>query len=264
MQDVDDLQVGSLVEREARLQLVHDIRKADDLEAAGIALKDHLEAFEAHLLSIKFCDSADAGTVIRPFTAYPSSVAKVGQQIQEQGGCPFAKEAMRRLRAFDSCSIDRSRYATFLDRRFFAEMDKTGHRHIAIVPVMMGRAVALFTVGLFDQPFKGGLRELITEAIGQSVPAFIDRFQGIKTLFEKKHLSVLESQVLQQVCEGLRPCEIETETGLSEFTVSLLMQNASRKLRATNSQSLIYKALALGEITPSPVMGSLDTNSQLN
>ncbi|MEP0940523.1 MAG: LuxR C-terminal-related transcriptional regulator [Rhizobiaceae bacterium] len=262
MQNADHLGKAGLAGREARLRLVEKISTADGVEAAACALKQHFLAFDSHLLSVKFCDSADPGNAIRPFTAYPKDVLTVSQQLLSQGGCPFSKEAVRRLQAYDSCTIDRSQYATFLDRRFFMEMDKTGHQHIAIVPVMLGRAVALFTVGLLDKPFKGELRELIVEAIGQSVPAFIDRFQGIKTLFEKKHLSELERKVIQRVCEGLPSSQIEKATGLSEFTVSMLMQNAARKLQASNSQSLIYKALALGEISHSPVMRSFENNSQ--
>lgn len=261
MQDLDNLQKAGLSARDSRLELVHKIANAEDVSSAASFLQSHLETFGAHLLSVKFCDTTDPGTTIRPFCIYPDAAIAVSQQIQVQGGCPFTKEAMHRLSAFDSYGIDRSKYATFLDRRFFAEIDKAGHRHIAIVPVLLGRAMALFTIGLLDQPFKGQLRELIVEAIGQAMPAFSERFQGIKTIFEKKHLSDLERQVVQQLFEGEQPREIRTHIGLSELTVSLLIGNASKKLQARNVQGLIYKALALGEISQMPPIHNVGQSS---
>ena len=249
MQDLDNLQNAGLNAGDSRLELVHKIAHAEDVSSAASALQNHFRSFNAHLLSVKFCDTVDPAIAIRPFCTYPDAAIMVSQQIQVQGGCPFTKEALLRLGAFDSCSIDRTKYATFLDRRFFIEIDKAGHRHIAIVPVLLGRALALFTIGLQDQPFKGQLRELIVESIGQAMSAFIERFQGIRTIFEKKHLSDLEKQVVQHLFEGAQPSEIQAHIGLSELTVSLLIGNASKKLQAKNAQSLIYKALALGEIS---------------
>lgn len=264
MQDVDNLENAGLSARDSRLELVHNIAHAEDVSAAALALESHLETFDAHLLSVKFCDTTDPGTVIRPFCTYPDAAIAVSQQIQVQGGCPFTKEAMHRLSAFDSCNIDRSQYATFLDRRFFAEIDKAGHRHIAIVPVLLGRALALFTIGLGERPFKGHMREMIVEAIGQAMPAFIERFQGIKTIFEKKHLSDLERQIVQLLFEGSRPSDIQSTIGFSELTISLLISNASHKLQAKNSQSLIYKALALGEISQMPAIHSVGPSRELH
>ena len=264
MQDVDNLENVGLSARDSRLELVHKIANAEDVSSAAISLQSHLMTFNAHLLSVKFCDTTDPGTTIRPFCIYPDAAITVSQQIQVQGGCPFTKEALHRLSAFDTCSIDRSKYATFLDRRFFMEIEKAGHRHIAIVPVLLGRALALFTIGLQDQPFKGELRELIVEAISQAMPAFIERFQGIKTIFEKKHLSDLERQVVQHLFEGKQPCELEAPIGLSELTISLLIDNASKKLQARNAQSLIYKALALGEISQMPPIHNVAQPSRLN
>ena len=264
VQDVDNLENAGLNARDSRLELVHNIAAADDVSSAAWALQDHLKIFNAHLLSIKFCDIAEPGTTIRPFCIYPDAAIEVSQQIQVQGGCPFTKEAMLRLSAFDSCSIDRSKYATFLDRRFFAEIEKAGHRHIAVVPIMLGRAMALFTIGLADQPFKGHLREMIVEAIGQAMPAFIERFQGIKSIFEKKYLSDLERQVVQLLFEGSKGADIEAAIGLSQLTISLLISNASRKLQAANSQGLVYKALALGEISQTPPIQNMGPSTQLH
>ena len=244
--------------RQELLALISKIESAQNINIASLELEKHFKSFDAHLLSIKFCDSAKGGDTIRPFHAYSDSIAKVSGQLQEQGGCAFIKEAKRRLGAFDSFAIDRSVYNTFLDRRFFQEIDKLEHRHIAIVPILIGIAIALFTIGLGVEPFKGRMREIITETICQIVPAFIVRFPEIKTIFEQKYLSDLERRILVQFCEGSEMGDIVREIGLSELTIMQLIQNASRKLKTKNSKRLIYVALALGEI-PHPNSRMIET-----
>ena len=234
------------------LALLSNIASAKDITAASLNLSEYLRGLGTELLSVQFCDSAEGGNIIRPFFGYPDGVAKVSGQLIENGGCPFTNEAMRRMEALDSCMIDRTAYDTLLDRRFFQEMDKLEHRHIAIVPILLGRSIAMFTIGLGVEPFKGRLREVITETIGQIVPAFIDRFPEIKTIFEQRHLSDLERRLLTLLCQDLELVEIEQKIGLSEITIKLLIKNASRKLQAKNSNRLIYKAIALGEI-PAPM-----------
>lgn len=234
--------------RQELLALISKIESAKDINAASLDLEKYLKNFEVQLMSVKFCDSAESGKTIWPFNSYPEGIARVCNDIQAIGGCPFAKEVVRRMEAFDSCLVDRKKYNTFLDRRFFQEFDKLEHKHIAVVPIMIGRSIAMFTIGLGVEPFKGRMQEIITETIGQIVPAFIDRFPEIKTMFEQKHLSDLERRILILFCEGSEMSAIVREIGLSELTIMHLIQNASRKLKANNSKRLIYVALALGEI----------------
>lgn len=233
------------------LALISEIAGAKSLEVASSNFDEYLNSLGAQLLAVKFCDSANNGEVYRPYFGYPEGVANVSAQLIKNGGCPFSKEASRRLDAFDSCTIDRSLYDTLLDRRFFQEIDKLEHKHIAVVPVIMGRAIALFNIGLGVKPFKGHMRGVITESTAHTVPAFIDRFPEIKTIFEQKHLSELEREVLTLFCDDLQLTEIVQNVGLSEFTIRHIVQNASEKLQVNNTKQLIYRAIALGEI-PGP------------
>lgn len=229
--------------------LHQSIINSETMAEASIRLKDHLLTKGMHLLSVKFCDNTDDGEIIRPFSAYTSGVIEVGKQLQAYGGCPFAKESKKRLVAFDSCSVDRSQYSSFLERRFFMEIDRTAHKHIAVVPVLIGRAIGLFTIGLGEKPLRGELKQTVVDMMVQVVPAFIKRFPEIATLFERKHLSHLERDVISMKCAGFEMQAIENEVGLSEQTIILLVENACRKLEVSNDHQLIYKALALGEIS---------------
>ena len=236
--------------------LIGNIHNAKDIISTSAMINEYFQKFGVCLMSIKFCDSADDGKAIRPYSGYPDGFVKVARQLQAVGGCPFSQEAMKRMQAFDASSIDRTAYDTFSGRRFFQEFDKLEHKHIAIVPVMVGRAVALFTFGLGPKPFKGQLRETVTETVVQIVPSFITRFPEIKTMFEQKHLSDLEQRMLTLKCEGYNSADMVRELGLSEFTIEHLAQNAAKKLQANNMEQLVYKAVALGEI---PTQSSFDS-----
>ena len=82
VQDVDNLENAGLSARDSRLELVHKIANAEDVSSAALSLQSHLKTFNAHLLSVKFCDTTDPGTTIRPFCIYPDSAIVVSQQIQ--------------------------------------------------------------------------------------------------------------------------------------------------------------------------------------
>ena len=236
--------------------LIGQISSAKDIVSTSASIDEYFQKFGVRLMSVKFCDSAENGKVIRPYSGYHDGFLKVARQLQAVGGCPFSQEAMKRMKAFDSCTIDRTAYNTFSGRRFFQEFDKLEHKHIAVVPVMVGRAVALFTFGLGLEPFKGHLREIITETVVQIVPSFIGRFPEIKTMFEQKHLSDLEQRMLTLKCEGYKSAHIVRELGLSELTIGHLAQSAARKLQAKNMEQLVYKAVALGEIPTSSSVNS--------
>lgn len=234
--------------RDALIALVRDIENAADIAAASQIVDDNFSRYGARLLSVKICDTSGQYENLRPFSGYPKSVGNIGRQLQPTGGCPFSKEATRRLLPFDSATIDRSRYRTFLDKRFFQEIDKLPHQHIAIVPIMVGRAVALFTVGLFDSAFEGDLKDHIRDTIGQTVSTYVRRFPEVATIFEQKHLSDLERSVIQEFCSGLTMSEVSRSIDLSEIALQHLLDSAKRKLGARTRDQLIYKATILGEL----------------
>lgn len=249
IEDENDVDPASLADAKDRLiALVRDIERSKDIGAASQIVDGYLTTCGARLLSVKICDTSGQYENLRPFSVYPRTIRNLGKQLQPSGGCPFAKEANRRLLPFDSGTIDRSLYRTFLDQRFFQEIDKLPHQHIAIVPVMVGRAVALFTVGLFDHEFKGVLKDQIKDTISQTVATYVRRFPEVATIFQQKNLSDLERAVIQEFCEGLTLSQISRSIELSEIALQHLLDSAKRKLGAKTREQLIYKAIILGEI----------------
>lgn len=226
-----------------------------DLENAFETLARHLEHSGTRLLSVKIQDSAPDGVVMRPFINLPDGVLALSDELSSLGGCPYAREAKRRGVAFDSTEIDRKRYTSFLDRRFFEIFDEAEHKHTAIVPIFVGRGIAQFNIGLFDQSFSGRLKSLVLETIAQAMPAIVQRFPAIATIFETKHLSDLEREVLTHSCTGSDIASIGQQLQLSGYTVRQILNNAARKLQASNQRELAYKAALLGEIEFSTPMG---------
>ena len=221
---------------------------SNTLEVACEHLGAYLRELKCELLSVKFQDSAPNGTHFRPYANLPAEVAKIGVKFPHTSGCPLLREAKRRLQAFDWYTVDVSRYNDFLDRRFLSELQKTGHKHIAVVPVLVGRAIAQINIGLHEQPFEGQTKEAILEAVGQTIPTLIKQFPEIGTIFEKKHLSEFERKIVSKMCMGASDSEIVEELGVSVHTINKVVSNATSKLEASNRFQMIFKASRLGEI----------------
>lgn len=239
----------ALVPSTALIDVTKQIAAARTVEEACNSLVPFFDALGGELLSVKFYDREDSASSIRPFIAYSEAFLNIAAELMTTGGCPFSKEAKKFMCSFDSDSIDQSQYSSFTERRFFKELSRTGHKHIAVLPVMMGRGIALATVGLYKQPFYGALREKICNSIPAIIAAFLSRFPEINTFFEKKALSVKERRLLQMMFEGCSKTDIAKKMELSEHTILLLIKNAMRKLNAKSEAQFIYRAMVLGEIT---------------
>ena len=231
------------------IDLIKEITAAETIEAGCASLASFYGSLECELLSVKFYDCKDDTQYIRPYFIYPDGLLQVSSELMAMGGCPFSKEAKRIMQPFDSYSIDQSRYASFTERRFFREISKTGHKRIAVLPIMIGRGIALITVGLFTQPFSGPLRDTICNSIAHIVAAFISRFPEISTLFEEKVLTGTERKLLRKMCDGQPRDEIAYELGISELTVDIFLTAAKQKMGADNVPQLIYKSMVAGEIS---------------
>ena len=173
---------------------------------------------------------------------------KFSAAMKPAGGCPFAKEAVQRLRPFASSCINRSNYTNLNDKIFFREIDKLDHNDIALLPVVIGRGIAIATVGLNKNDFEGKTRQSICDSIPHVMAAFISRFPEIGTLFERKLLSDLEKTTLVAFTQSGTEKEVSEALGLSEHTISRILDIARNKLCAKNRIDLGVKAMIRGEL----------------
>lgn len=225
------------------------VQKADSLSQACQQIAEYWHSLDVELLSVKFCDVNDRTNILRPFSAYHE-----GMQVFRTGpgypdGCPFSREAMKRLRPFSLNCIDRAYYPELVDRRFFRELEKTGHQNIAVVPIMIGSGMCLKTLGLSDNGFSGQMRHLIGDASAHFVAAIVARFPEVGRLFEKKVLSQVQQQVVQLACEGFDDEQIAPQIGVSAVTVRLMFDAAAKRLGTTSRAATAYRAVCLGEIS---------------
>ena len=226
-----------------------EIQKSDSISQACLVLRDYFALLGGELLSIKFCDTMNEADTIRPYTNYPPAVMKIGTVLGMTGGCPFAKESLRLMRPISIREIDRARYNTEMETRFLDEVEELGHTDLAVLPVLIGRGMAMATVGLFDRNFEGQLRAEISDAVPRLLAAFTSRFPEVAILFNRKMLGNREREIIQMLCEGHSEMEISAALQLSTHTLRLLVKNASKKLKASNTPQLVYRCLVLGEIS---------------
>lgn len=229
--------------------LVDEMCLARDVNSACTILEKQLQVMDSDLLSVKFCDLLDEKPAIRPFGAYPNSISQMASKLQSSGGCPISKEAQQRLAPFDAMSIDHSMHLDFLSSRFLRELKKMDHAHIAVIPVVFGRGLAVFTIGLNEKRFEGRVRETLINFICNATASLIGRFPDVANIFEAKQLSSIEARSVLLCSNGHSDLEIGKVMSLSEHAVSTLLRNATKKLGAKNRSHLTSKALALGEIS---------------
>ncbi len=238
-----------IVEFNLELQkAIANIGSTTDLGDACKVFARFMDGIEVQLLSIKFCDVGDAANILRPYTAYHEAMQQFRTGPGYPEGCPFSREATKRLRPFSLESIDRSQYKDLSDRRFFKELEKTGHENIAIVPIMIGRGLSLITIGLGGSSFRGTVRSLVCDACSHFVAAFVARFPDVSKLFEKKVLNRSQRETLLLACEGLCDEEIGQRLELSPMAVRLIFESAANRLGTSNRAATVYRSVILGEI----------------
>lgn len=231
------------------IESVNQLRAANDVNWACAVLGQQLRVAGFELLSIKFCDLQDKTPAIRPYGAYPQIMSDLAVDLRDVGGCPISKEAQRRLAPFDAMAIQLADHFDFLSKRFLQELRKMSHAHIAVIPIVFGRGLAVYTVGLKELKFEGQLREALIGLICNATAALIGQFPEVSKLFEPKQLSSREAQCVMLGSNGHSDLEIGAILGFSEFVVNEFFNSASEKLGTKNRAHLTSRALAKGEIS---------------
>ncbi len=229
--------------------LANQLRSAKDINWACAVLSQQLKLLNFELLSVKFCDLQDEKPPIRPYGAYPQVISDLAIGLRDTGGCPISREAQKRLSPFDALHIQQTAHIDFLSKRFLQELKKMDHAHIAVIPLVIGRGLAVYTVGLMNTEFKGDTREMLVGIISNATTLLIGQFPEVSTLFEAKLLSSNEARCVMLGSNGHSDFEIGKILDLSEHVVKHLFDNAAQKLEAKTRSHLISKALAGGEIS---------------
>ncbi len=229
--------------------VVKQISMSTNLEAASLVAEQYFLSHHRQLISVFFCDRGNFENIIWPFSKMPQTLANISSKLRREGGCPIAKEAVRILRPFDVEEIDLSLNDDFLRGRFFKELAKLPYGSIFVVPVILGKGLAMFTLGSLDGKLNADGKIAIIDAVCQILVAIITRFPKVTTFFESKRLSTLETEALFLNSNGYSDIEIGKFLVLSEFAIGLTIKSAAKKLKAKNRSQMIANALAFGEIS---------------
>ena len=246
------VQSRKYVEQRAKLNaelvdVVHSVGDSSTLEEAFGFIAEFVKTQSGTLLAVKISDWSESQEPIRPHSNFPEALKAVIRQLKHQGGCPMTKESRERLAPFSYQSVDRQKYATLLDRRFFQETDRLGFKDIAIIPVMAGRGILIATVGL-NQIYDRKLRSYSSAVMPHFTAAILANFPQVAKLFEGKLLSELETSVLTAHCKGLSSQEVGELVGISVQSLPLVWKSAEKKLEASNRYQAVYRAIAIGEL----------------
>ncbi len=225
------------------------ISRSDDLHSTCLLVEDYLAHHDMSLMGVTFCDLEGGLPSIRAFRRHSEAVLKLATVLKDKGGCPVINEAKRLHHCFDALQIDRSRYPEFLNKRFLDELAKSGHKHILVIPILLGQGLAIFSIGTREQRLTDDLRVFLINAICQSTVAIIDRFPDVTKLFAPKRLSTFEAEALMFCSNGYSNSDIADLLKISETTINIVFDNASKKLGTHNQAHAVSKALAVGEIS---------------
>lgn len=235
-----DAEIGSIV---------GDISNSSDLSAACLAAEKHLGNLGHDLLSVFFCDSLDQKPAIRPYRKLPKVLSDLAVKLNAMGGCPVKREVQKVLHPFDWFSMPEPSKDDFLGARFMSEARKLGYQEILAVPIVLGRGIAVFSVGLGQGNGEGAKRERVISTVSQICCAIIGRFPELSVLFEPKRLSTLQAETLMLMSQGNDGDKIGRILGLSPITVSLIYASAAECLGTSSEAQTVERAISTGEIS---------------
>ena len=244
---VPDLKEQYRAERDL-LDALQGILESPDVFAATEIVRDLVASFGGELLSLKFSDISGERPLVRPYSAYPDIVRQISIAMQPTGGCPFCKESKKRLKPFGPSSVDRKLYGELNDRIFFRELDRLGFGEILVLPVVIGKGIAITTIGLPMATMDSPSDQVIKGAFPHIVAAFVSKFPTVTTLFEERRLSDTERKVVKALSTGKDMHCVCRELQLSAFTVNTLLASSLKKLDANNLVELGVKAENSGEL----------------
>ena len=159
------------------------------------------------------------------------------------------QRSIRQLAPFDAVQINSKEYSDFLSARFLAELKKMDHKHIAVVPLIVGQGLMLTTVGLNQNAFVGEMRELVVMNTCNFGIAVAQRFGDVSDLFRSNILTQKQAQALFLYSSGFSIRQIGHVFQLGEVTINLLLKGASDRLGASNLAEATARALGSGEIS---------------
>ncbi|MEX0346128.1 MAG: helix-turn-helix transcriptional regulator [Rhizobiaceae bacterium] len=225
------------------------IASSKDVNSAFEIIARHLKELELSLMSVVFCDLEGENPSIRPYRDMPGVLGSLANEFYKIGGCPIIKEARRLQQPFDALSINKKDYPSFLEKRFFNELTKLGHRRILVIPIALGRGLCNLVIGTGNRTFTPEFQTELFNSVGQTFAATLGKFPEVAKLFETKVLSTYQAEILFLVSIGTDIKEIGRVMSLGTNTIDQLAKDAQKKLGANNLPHAIAKAIAFGEIS---------------
>ncbi len=225
------------------------ISGSSDLQSSCLLLMNYFSRQDMELRSVAFCDLENEYPTINAFRIDPKGLKNFATELHKTTGCPDLRKAVECRHPFDALQMNKNEQHDFLSKRYLEELTKLGYQSIAIIPVRIGRGLAVFSIGLLASSFAGELRSSLISTTCQITIAIISRFPDVTKLFETRCLNTLEAKLMLFCSNGISNSEIGNIINLSERTVNMVFDNAAAKIGAKNQAHAVSMAIALGEIS---------------
>ena len=246
---VSEIRISDLKNRKRFEDILEEVLNCEDLNSTCKLLCEYYQNQKIELMSVSFADLKDEKPTIRAFNNLSPVLHQISLELRDNGECPVTKEAKRLRYPFDALKMDKELYPAFLDRRFFRQLEKDDYYKVISIPIVLGRGIANFLVGVKSNPVKSGeIDELVDEICKFSV-LMISMFPDVLKLFEGGRLGTLEAECLLLLSNGHTIDETSRVLDLSDMTIKILMKSAARKLGAKTHCNAISRALTAGEIS---------------
>lgn len=252
----NDWQAAAICDADAIVRLTLD---ADSLATASRQLANNFDTQSAALIYYARFHPKQTKPAHVVYADIPQKLAEMCRWFDANRGCPVVQRAIRTMEPFEALHADYPENADFSSKRYLRELQKLSFREIIVVPIQAGGQVHVFFVGVGAIYIDIEMKERIVRALGQFTTATTVRFpetawpemvvveQPMRSAGTAR-LSTVESQLLLWCARGKSSRDISRLIGLSEHTITQIMNTVCAKLGASNRTHAVAKAIQSGMI----------------
>lgn len=226
-----------------------ELLEEQDLETFGKMCADFFSKRGFSLIYFSIFHSKDELEPLHIYVDVTPSILEMCAEFQEKNGCPLAREAIKICSPFEALRHDYSDYEDALSRRYLSEFMSLEYEDILVIPIKVGKGVALFVFGHSGDESNEHYTLLLLPIVAQILSILNASFPFVARYFEPKKLTRREAQCLLLSANGLVESKIAEKMKVSAHTVRMHIENSKRKMGARNKPHAVAIAISTGEIS---------------
>lgn len=237
-------------------------------EAAEL-LQSYLEKMSCKLLFLGGYDLQSEHSCQVILSNFSETLTDLRAKFDDRRGCPLVQLALKNGEPFEALNLYLAEFDEFFSMKYFKELRQLGFDQIGIVPIMTDQQVLVFFVGIDGVKFSGQVQNLFYAAFSQFIAASTTKYSinelplvaASDTRRSSDNIRMItnrERDCLNWIASGKTSYEISIILNLSEHTINNYINNACKRLNATNRTHAVAITLKSGMID-----GNFHSQSQL-